>query len=335
MAQVLRRPRPRTRLRWGILGTASIAESIAEGVRLSSNSVLTAVASRDLSRARAWAERFNVPRAVGSYAELIGSGEVDAVYIPLPNALHAEWTIRTMEAALPVLCEKPFTANAAEAREVLRTRDRTGLAVAEALMYRFHPLYARLLDSLRNGAIGDVLCVQSTFTFLLDDPNSVVASAELAGGALLDVGCYPVNLARLIADCEPVRASAMMRGDAVDNTLIGMLEFPNGMLAQVECSIESFERVRAEIVGTKGSIVLDSPWNPGDEQAEFILRREGRSERIATPGANRFQLEIEDFANAVLTGASPRWPIEDAVHNMAALDALIASARTGAIVPIG
>ena len=321
-------------VRWGILGTASIAESIAEGIGFSSNSVLSGIASRELSRARAWAERFNVPRAFGSYEELIGSGEVDAVYIPLPNSLHAEWTIRAMEAGLPVLCEKPLTANAAEAREVLRARDRTGLPVAEAFMYRFHPLYPRLLECLRSGAIGEVICMQSTFTFFLDDRNSIVASAELAGGALLDVGCYPVNLARLVANCEPVRAAAMMRGKAVDNTFIGMLEFPNGMLAQVECGIESFERARAEIAGTQGSIVIESPWNPGDERAEFILRREGHCETVSTPGANRFQLEIEDFANAVLTRASPRWPIEDAVHNMAALDALIASARTGAVVSI-
>ena len=319
-------------VRWGILGTASIAESLAEGIRLSSNSLLTAIASRSLSRAQAWAERFDVPCAFGSYDELLRSGEVDAVYIPLPNSMHAEWTIRSLEAGLPVLCEKPFTANAAEAREVMRVRDRTGLPVAEAFMYRFHPLQRRVLEYVSDGAIGNVVGIQSTFTFLLDDPHSISASAELVGGALWDVGCYPVSLSRRVAQCEPVRASAMMRGGAIDDTLIGMLEFPNGILAQIECSIECFERVRAEIVGTKGAIVMESPWNPGNQRAEFTLRREGRTERIETSGANRFQLEVENFAEAVLTGASPRWPVEDAVANMAALDALIASARTGTVV---
>jgi len=322
-------------VRWGILGTAAIAESLAEGIRLSSNSRLSAIASRDAAKSKAWAERFDVPLAFGSYDELLHSGEVDAVYIPLPNSLHAEWTIRALEAGLPVLCEKPLTASAAEAREVLRARDRTGLPVAEAFMYRYHPMYDRVLERVRGGAIGEVIGVHGVFSFMLDDPKSIVASSELAGGALLDVGCYPVNLARLVAGCEPARACAMMRAGTVDNTLIGLLEFPNGLLAQIECSIECFERVRAEITGTKGSIVLESPWNPGNRRAEFILCREGATERIETPGANRFHLEVEDFANAVLTGAAPRWPIEDAVANMAALDALIAAARTGAAVSVG
>jgi len=322
-------------VRWGILGTAAIAESLAEGIRLSSNSHLTAIASRDAAKAKAWADRFDVPHAFGSYDELLRSGVVDAVYIPLPNSLHAEWTIRSLEAGLPVLCEKPLTANAAEAREILRARDRTGLPVMEAFIPLYHPMYARVRACLDEGAIGEVIGIHGVFSFFLDDPSSIVASPDLAGGALLDVGCYPVNLSRLVAGCEPVRASAMMRGGAVDNTLIGMLEFPNGLLAQIECSIECFERVRAEITGTRGAIVMESPWNPGNRRAEFILCREGATERIETPGANRFQLEVEDFANAVRTGTAPRWPIEDAVANMAALDALITAARTGTVVAVG
>lgn len=322
-------------VRWGILGTAAIAESLAEGIRLSSNSLLAAIASRDAAKAKAWADRFDVPHAFGSYDELLRSGEVDAVYIPLPNSLHAEWTIRSLEAGLPVLCEKPLTATAAEAREVMRARDRTGLPVAEAFMYRYHPMYDHVWACLHKGVIGETIGFHGVFSFLLDDPSSIVASSELAGGALRDVGCYPVNLARLVAGCEPVRAFAMMRGGTVDDTLIGMLEFPNGLIAQIECSIECFERTRAEITGTKGAIVMESPWNPGNRRAEFILRREDGAERIETPGANRFQLEVEDFANAVLTGAAPRWPLEDAVANMAALDALIAAAKTGTAVPVG
>ncbi|HOZ48767.1 MAG TPA: Gfo/Idh/MocA family oxidoreductase [Candidatus Hydrogenedentes bacterium] len=322
------------RIRWGILGTASIAPSLFEGIRLSANSEATAVASRDRARARAWAEQHGVRHAFGSYDDLIDAKVVDAIYIPLPNSLHAEWTIRALEAGLPVLCEKPLTANAAEARRVLEARNRTGMPVAEAFMYRFHPMYDRLFEALRAGIIGDVVSVQSTFTFLLDEPDHVAASAALAGGALLDVGCYCVNLARRVAACEPTTAAAFKRGTSVDDTLIGMLEFPNGMFAQIECSIECFERVRAEIVGTQGSILIESPWNPGDERARFIVQRENSTERVETPGANRFQLEVEDLAAAILEGGQPRWPLEDAVANMAALDALIASARTGAAVPV-
>ena len=254
------------KLRWGILGAAAIAPAVAEGIRKSSNGTVAAIASRDMAKAQRWADAHGVSRAFGSYDELLRSGEVDVVYNPLPNSLHAEWTICALRAGLPVLCEKPFAANAAEAREVVRVSEEMGVAVAEAFMYRFHPMYDRLFPLLRDGLIGTITCVYSTFTWFLEDRSEIPASAELAGGALMDVGCYPVNLSRIIAGCEPVRACAFQRGTDVDDTLVGLLEFPNGMLAQIECSIESHERARAEIVGTKGSIVLESPWNPGDEE---------------------------------------------------------------------
>ncbi len=182
------------RVRWGILGAADIAPNLLEGVRLSSNSEAVAVASRDFSRAQAFAERHGLPRVFGSYEALLHSGEVDAVYVALPNSLHAKWCIHALEAGLAVLCEKPFTATAAEAREVMRVRDKTGVPIIEGFMYRFHPMYERVFDLLNSGTIGDVILVQSAFTFLLDDPNHIAASAELAGGALLDIGCYCVNL---------------------------------------------------------------------------------------------------------------------------------------------
>lgn len=322
------------KLRWGILGTAAIAPDMAKGIAMSSTGVVNAIASRDLARAERWAQEHGVPHAFGSYDALLDSGVVDVVYNPLPNSLHAEWTIRALRAGLPVLCEKPFTSNAAEAREVLKVSAETGLPVAEAFMYRFHPIYERVLECLRSGVIGTITCIHSTFTWFLEDRGQIPASAELAGGALMDVGCYPVNLARLAADCEPVRACAFRRGTGIDDTLTGLLEFPNGILAQIECSIESYERTRAEIVGTRGAILLESPWNPGDDQARFILRTEGRQEQIATPGANRYRLEVEDFARAVMTGGAPRWPAQDAIGNMAAIDALLASAATGKLVSV-
>jgi predicted dehydrogenase len=322
------------KVRWGILGAADIASAVAQGIAKSANGVVAAIASRDIEKARRWAAQHGALLAFGSYDALLRSGEVDAVYNPLPNSLHAAWTIRALEAGLPVLCEKPFTANAAEACEVLRVRDRTGLPVAEAFMHRFHPLYDAVLARIRNGAIGKLVSMHSRFTFYLGDAPSIVTSAELAGGSLMDVGCYPVNLARMIAGCEPTRACAFRHGAEVDNTFLGTLEFPNGMLAHVESSIESFERHRAEITGTHGAIIIESPWNPGDDAGEFVVVTESGSERIATAGGDRYRLEVEDFANAVLTGAPVRWPIEDAVANMAALDALAASARTGAAVSL-
>jgi xylose dehydrogenase (NAD/NADP) len=324
----------RGKLRWGILGTAAIAPAVIDGIRRTTNGVVGAVASRDLARGRSWAAAYGVPQAFGSYDALVKSGVVDVVYNPLPNSLHAEWTLRSLEAGLPVLCEKPLAASAAEARLVAAASQKTGLPAAEAFMYRFHPIYDAVLARIREGAIGDVRCVQSTFTWYLDDRTQIPASAELAGGALMDVGCYPVNLARLITGAEPDSVAAFQHGGEVDDTLVGVLRFPNGVLAEIECSIEGYERARAEIVGTRGSIVLESPWHPGDEGARFIVRHDGRDETVVTPGANRYQLEAQDFADAVLTGRPPRWPIEDAVANMAVIDALLTSARTGAVVPV-
>jgi predicted dehydrogenase len=326
------------KLRWGILGAASIAETMAEGIGLSGNGTVAAIASRSLAKAQQWAEAHGVPQVFGSYDALLKCGEVDVIYNPLPNSLHAEWTIRALEAGLPVLCEKPFTANAAEACEVARVSAETGVLVAEAFMYRFHPMYEKVFELLREKAIGEITFVYSTFTWFLDDRSAVPASAQLAGGALLDVGCYPVNLSRMVAShacaCEPQRACAFMRGTDVDDTLVGLLEFPNGVLAEIECSIESHERVHAEIVGTAGAIVLERPWNPGGASASFTLCRNGKSETIVTPGANRYQLEAEDFVRAVVNKTPPRWTVADAVANMAAIDALLASARKGSVVPV-
>jgi len=322
------------KLRWGILGTAAITPAVIEGIRRSSNGVVSAVASRQAVRAKTWGDTHGIPHTFGSYEALLTSGTADVIYIPLPNSLHAEWTIRTLEARLPVFCEKPFTANAAEARQVAAASRRTGLPVAEAFMYRFHPLYDAVRKTIADGAIGRLTCIQSTFTFLLDDRTQIPASAEMAGGSLMDVGCYPVNLARLITGQEPLSVAAFQHASEVDDTLVGVMRFPDNTLAEVECSIESDERARAEIVGTQGSIVIESPWHPGDEQARFILRHNGRDETIVTPGANRYQLEVEDFVDAVVTGRPPRWPVEDAIANMAVIDALLTSARTGAVVTL-
>jgi xylose dehydrogenase (NAD/NADP) len=325
--------RPAAALRWGILGTASIAPALIRAIRASGCGTVAAVASRDPTRARAFAAEHGVPLACG-YDELLAPGTVDVVYNPLPNHLHATWSIRCLEAGLPVLCEKPFTLDAAEARTVAAVARRTGLPVAEAFMYRFHPLYDRLREVIDSGVIGEVATLRSCFTFFLDDRSALPAQAALGGGALMDVGCYGVELARRVARREPVRAHAAAHRTQVDETLIGVLEFPGGLLASVECSIASFERHQAEIAGTRGAIVIESPWFPGVERAALRLRVEGREEVIATPGGDGYVLEVQDFARACATGAAPRWPVADAVANMAALDALRAAARTGAAVAV-
>jgi predicted dehydrogenase len=325
--------RPAAALRWGILGTATIAPTLIRAIRASGCGAVAAVASRDPARGRAFAAAHGVPVACG-YDELLAGGAVDVVYNPLPNSLHAAWTIRCLEAGLPVLCEKPFTLDAVEARAVAAAAGRAGLPVAEAFMYRFHPLYDRLAEVVDSGVIGELATIRGCFTFFLDDRGALPAQAALGGGALMDVGCYPVELARRVAGREPTRAHAAAHLGVVDDTLVGLLDFPGGLIASVECSIASFERHEALIAGTRGAILVESPWFPGAERGVLRLRVEGREEVIATPGGDGYVLEIQDFARACTTGAAPRWPVGDAVANMAALDALRAAARTGTAVAV-
>ena len=312
--------------RWGMLGCASIGDAIANGMAKSEGNRLEAVASRDINKAKAWAAARGVPLAFGSYDELLRSGAVDLVYNPLPNSLHAEWTIRALEAGLPVLCEKPLAVNAAQAREVAEASRRTGLPVIEAFAYRYHPIYGRIRDLIRAGAIGRVVSVYSVFTWFLENRSEIPASADLAGGSLMDVGCYCVNVSRMIAGCEPARVFAYERRTSVDDTMIGLMEFPNGILAEFECSMEAEERRYLEIKGTGGLIAVENPWNHGENEGRFILRRGGKDEVIVTPGANGYHLEIEDLAQAFAAGAPTRFSLEDSIANMAAIDALYASA---------
>jgi len=316
--------------RWGILGTAQISLEIIKAIREGRDcGELRAVASRNPLKAQAWAERHNIPLAFGSYSDLLNSGEVDLIYNPLPNALHAEWTIQALETGHSVLCEKPIAADALEARAMQQAAAKAGRYVAEAFMYRFHPQWSRVKELLNNEVIGSVTSMHSQFTFMLDDRSAIAASKELAGGALMDVGCYCINFSRMIADCEPGLVAAFERRETVDDTLLGLLEFPNGILAQFETSIANYERHRAEIAGTIGAIILDSPWVPGKAPARIkVYRPDLPAEEIVIPPTNSYQLEVEDFVAVCRNRSRPRWPISDAVANMAVIDALLLSART-------
>lgn len=322
-------------VRWGILGTARIGRALIQGIGDSSNNCIQAVASREWTRASEWAKELGIPRAFGSYEDMLRSGEISAVYNPLPNSLHAEWTIKALEAGVPVLCEKPFTLTASEAREVAKLAKRKKLPVAEAFMYRFHPIYDRVMDTIQSGSIGEVMAIRSAFTFSLPDRENIRWKSELGGGALMDLGCYCVNLSRLIAGCEPVSVAGVERRSGVDGTMIGVLEFPGNVLAHFECSFEQYGRSFAEIEGTEGVIILQRPWFPGEHTAEFLIRREGREETVSVTGANTYRLEVEDFGRACQTHGAPRWTIDDAVANMAVIDSLYTSARERHPVSVG
>ncbi len=321
-------------VRWGILGAASIAEAVAPAIASLPNARLEAIASRSMDRAQAWAKRHNVARAFGDYDEMLNSGAIDAVYIPLPNALHADWSIRALQAGIPVFCEKPIGLSAADAEPIRAAARHAGLPVAEGFMYRCHPVIDALVAHVRAGTIGTLRSVHARFTFLLDEDDSVVDNAELGGGALMDVGCYPVNAMRLICDAEPLAVSAMRTpaagGGDVDRTLTATLAFPNGVLGLLHTSIESDEVHGIEVVGTLGRIVLHDPWVAIEHPATLHIYREREEVAVESHGpANAYALEIADFTEAIQQGRAPRWGLDDALANMKAIDAIALSASEG------
>ncbi len=329
------------RLRWGIVSTARIADSLVQAVRSSPNCDLAAVASRNIEQAHAWAAARHVPLTFGSYDAMLASDQVDAVYIPLPNALHKEWAILAAQAGKHVLCEKPLATNADDAREMIAAAQANGVRLMEAFMYRFHPQTGLLKQLIVDGRIGEVKTIRATFGFYLGRPDDVRWSKELGGGALLDVGCYCVSIARLLAGVEPLAASARASWAAsgVDESLVGALEFPNGVLASITCSVQTGVGLDQELVvsGTHGRISASNPFRMGEEPTSIVvdnLDKEGRSETVQAPGANEYQRMVERFADAALNGTPLDYTLEDSLGNMRALDALEDSARTGRTVTI-
>ncbi|MBZ0274147.1 Gfo/Idh/MocA family oxidoreductase [bacterium] len=314
------------RIRFGILSTANIARTIVPAIAASRNAAAVAVASRDIKKARAFAARFGIEYACGSYEELLAREDIDAIYIAVPNSLHARWTIAALAAGKHVLCEKPIATNAGDARRMADAARAAGRHLAEGFMYRHHPMYDALFARLQAGAIGDVRSIDARFTFM-DDGSDTVRAEELGGGALADVGCYAVHLARWVAGGEPAHAAAIFTGADADETFAGVLAFPNGVIAHIHASIASAETHGALITGTRGAIEIESPWHPGEDASRFVVKRWGEADEIvAAPGANAYVRQIEDFADAALGNAPPRWDARDAVANMRAMDLLRANA---------
>jgi predicted dehydrogenase len=317
-------------IRWGILGAAHIAQkSLIPAMRESRTGVAAAVASRDLAKARAFAEANGVPVAYGSYEELLADPAIDAIYNPLPNALHAEWTIKALDAGKPVLCEKPFTVTAAEARQVAEHSRARGLPVAEAFMYRFHPQTVRVQNMLADGAVGELHTIQASFTVTIPNPETNIRFRQVTGGgSLYDLGCYPVSLMRLLAG-EPAQWAAfgVLNAEGVDLRAAGTLGFPGGVTGAFTCDMGSFRAQDADIRGTEGRIRLRTPFSiPKDQPAVIEYWRGDRYDEITIPPANHYAIMLDDFADALLTGRPPRFTADDAVASMELLEKLVALA---------
>lgn len=343
-------------LRWGVLSTANIGRAaVIPAIRASGNGRLTAVASRDPERAREFVDalgpgdgdggdgRAGSPiRALGSYEALLDNPEVDAVYIPLPNALHRAWAIRAAEAGKHILCEKPLAVTPGECLEMEEAAREHGVVLMEAFMYRFHPRTERLLALVREGAVGEVRVIRSAFTFRLTRPDNIRLNRELAGGALMDVGCYCVNVARTVVGAEPEEVQATARWTdgyldhgpqtSVDDEMTGVLHFPHGVRAHFDCALTMERCEFVEVAGTEGVLRVESAFLPGTGDV-VIHESRGRAGTTEHPvaGDDEYRLMVEHFADCALHGREPRYTAHEAAANMRAIRGLYRSALNGGV----
>ena len=325
-------------LRWGILGTGNIARQFATGLNTSRRSRPCAVGSRTQAAADVFAQTYRVPAACPSYDQVLADRNVDAVYVSLPNSMHHEWAIKSLHAGKHVLCEKPFAGNAAQSQEMFDVAQRAGLVLIEAFMYRTHPLTLAVIQAVRDGAVGQVKLIRTSFCYRTTRvAGNIRFSAELAGGALMDIGCYCVNFSRLFAGEEPsaVQAVGHFHG-GIDDLAAATLLFPGGIVATMSCGMTVQADNTAYVCGSEGYIEIPVPWKPPQARAVFTIAR-GRAPRIdsaasqagAPPpretrhvdaGADLYALEADAFAAVVLDGQRPFVTPEDTLGNMRVLD---------------
>jgi predicted dehydrogenase len=326
---------PAPPLRWGILSTARINLKLIAGASDCPSARIVAVASRDAARAQAYARKHRIDRGHGSYEALLADPEVDAVYISLPNALHAEWSIRALEAGKHVLCEKPLTAGAAEAERCFDAAERAGRLLMEAFMYRHNPQTRRLAEMVRGGAIGRLLLIRAAFSFKLAAVDDIRLSGELAGGGLMDVGCYCVNAARMLAG-EPLRvdAESVASPAGVDLVLAATLRFPDDVIAQIDCGLALPRRSELEAIGENGLIRLRDPWHAHTPVLELYTDGAAAVQTTELAVADSYALQLQNFAAAAAGEAEPLLGRTDAVGQARTIEALYHSAASGQAVAV-
>jgi xylose dehydrogenase (NAD/NADP) len=315
-------------MRLGIVSTADINRKVIPGAHASEKIELVAVASREQRRAEEYAKTWEIPRAYGSYEALLEDQDVDAVYISLPNTMHREWSIRSLEAGKHVICEKPFSRRAADVEEAFDAAERAGRLLTEAFMYRHNPQTARVVELLREGAIGELRLVRSSFSYSLYDADNIRLRTDVEGGSLMDVGCYCVSGLRLLAgEPQSVFGSAYIGPTGTDWVFTAALRFPGDVLTLFDCGTCLAERDELEAIGSEGSLFLDDPWHCYEPVIE--LRREGGVERIELDPVDSYRLELENLADAIAGTAPLLLGSEDALGQARTIEALFRSAETG------
>ena len=326
------------KIRWGVLGVAAIAvKKVIPAMQRGERTSIEAIASRTGERARQAAAQLSIPKAYGSYEELLADPEIDAIYNPLPNHLHVPWSIKAAEAGKHVLCEKPISLTADEARPLLRVRDRTGVKIGEAFMVRTHPQWLRTRELVGNGAIGELRAVMGAFSYFNRDATNIRNIAEIGGGGLMDVGCYPITMSRFLFGREPQRAVSLLDFDPdlkTDRLSSALLDFSPGH-AVFTCSTQLVPYQRMQILGTKGRIEIEIPFNaPPDKPCRIFIDdgsepggRNARTEEF--PVCDQYTIQGDLFSKAITGEGDVPVPLEDAIQNMVVIDALFRSAKSG------
>lgn len=323
-------------VRWGVLGVADIAvKKVIPAMVGSELSRIEAIASRSLDRATRAASDLGIARAHGSYEDLLDDPDVEAVYIPLPNHLHARWAIAAAESGKHVLCEKPLAMTSADARRMIEVADSAGVLLMEAFMYRLHPLWVKIMDLVQSGEIGQVRGVQTIFSYFNDDGSDIRNRSEVGGGALYDIGCYAVNVARLVFGTEPDGVKASIIRDPVQGTDIvtsAVLDFGYGHASFI-CSTRMESAQRVEIAGTNGRIVVEIPFNIPPDRPTRLQVIAGGDPPVApavevheVPAADPYAVEADAFSRAVRTGSEVPVPTSDAVANLEVIERIFADA---------
>ena len=313
---------------WGIVSTAHINRLVIPPAHASDKVELVAVASREQGRAEEYAKEWEIERAYGSYEALLEDPDVDAVYISLPNTMHREWSIRSLEAGKHVICEKPFSKRAEDVEAAFDAAERSGRLLTEAFMYRHNPQTAKLAELVREGAIGELRVVRSAFSYALYDADNIRLRTDVEGGSLMDVGCYCVSGSRLLAgEPETVYGQQYVGPTGTDWVFAGEMRFPGDVLALFDCGTSLPERDELEAIGTEGSLFLDDPWHC--RQPVIEIRRNGDVERIELEPVDSYGLEFENVSAAIRGEAELVLGREDAVAQARAIGALSASARSG------
>jgi predicted dehydrogenase len=328
-----------SKVRWGVLSTAKIGhQKVIPAIQRSQLGMVTAIASRDLSRAKAVAAELGIEKPYGSYQQLLSDRNVDAVYIPLPNHLHVTWSLRSLRAGKHVLCEKPIGLSVAEAEQLAGSAAaHPKLKIMEAFMYRFHPQWQTARQLVREGRIGQLRTIHTDFSYYNDDPQNIRNQRDMGGGALMDIGCYPISLSRFIFDDEPQRVLGHVERDPtteIDRLTSAVLEFFQGT-STFTCATQLVPYQRVNIFGTSGRIEIEIPFNAPSEQPCRLWVQLGTQpgaavEEISLEQCDQYTLQADAFARAILDDEPVPTPLADAVANMRVIERVAASAAKNA-----